>query len=81
MGWVLLQNEEFMDVFRIFFNKADYTCKKIAVSNVALSDIFGVDQLFDIILFFFLEDEIFMFVEEIVCVMEFRCDVNSGDSS
>ena len=64
----------------MFFNEADDASKKIATLTISLHDIFGVDQFFEVVVFFIPEDELFMLIEEVVDIAEFRGYVEFCDS-
>ena len=55
----------------MLFNKSNDSRKKVATSNITLDYIFGINQFFDVILLFLLQDERFVFIEKVVGIIEF----------
>ena len=67
-------------MLRMLFNKSNDSRKKVATSNITLDYIFGINEFFDVILLFLLQDERFVFIEKVVGIIEFWCNVKSGNS-
>ena len=75
MSWVFLHDEKSMKQKGKISDYSWKGWKKVAISHIALFDIFYIDELVKPVRLFFLEDVLFIGIEEIVWILVLWCYV------
>ena len=75
MGWVFLHDEKSMEQKGKIPDYSREGWEKVAASNITLFDIFYIYELVEPVRLLFLEDVLFIWIEEIVWILVFWCDM------